>query len=122
MPRREELMTTVATVTDTDASIGAAVPANLRRYIYEIKAINEYNGANLLTLGKREDGAAVTTAIDYIRFALLYDTEHDPDGPIAEDALPLHIIEGKGSTGDSYLRAVVASGTAYLRVRYVDAP
>jgi len=121
MLKREDLRTTVATVTTADANIGSAVPQNKRRFIYRIKVINEYDGANLLTLGKRENGAGSTTTIDYVQLATLYDIFPDPE-ELHEDSVPLYIIEGAGSSGSSYLRAVTGSGNAYLTIWYIDAP
>ena len=120
MPRKEDLRTAHATVTTSEANIGSAVPQNYRRYIWKVKATNAYNGENLLMLGKREDGAAATTTIDRIAFATKYETWVDPDSEITEESTPLYIIEGKGETGDSYLRAVTDNGNAYLTIWYTD--
>ncbi|MBA7499970.1 hypothetical protein ES703_35378 [subsurface metagenome] len=126
MLNRDDLktwVTPVATpITTGDANVGSAIPQNMRRFIYAIKAINLHTGANLLTLGKRENGEAVTTtAIDYIQFSTQYETQKDPD-ELKEDSAPLYIIEGAGTGGASYMRAVVGSGTAYLTIWYIDAP
>jgi len=121
MLKREDLRTTVATVTTADANVGSAIPQNMRRFIYRIKATNLYNGPNLLTLGKRENGASSTTVIDYIQMATQYDVWPDPD-ELKEDSAPLYIVEGKGATGDSYVRAQTNNGNAYLTIWYVDAP
>ena len=110
MLKRDDIKTTVATVTTADANVGSAIPQNMRRFIYRIKAINIHTGANLLTLGKREDGAGVTTTIDYVQFATQYEIFPDPD-ELKEDSAPLYVIEGKGTTGDSYLRAVTITET-----------
>ena len=118
---RDELRTQTAQVTTVDADFGSAIPANMRRYIYAIKVVNEYGGNNLLTLGKREDGASSTTVVDYWQAATQYELLVHPD-ELKEDALPLYVVEGKGSTGDSYLRAVTDLGNAYLTIWYVDAP
>jgi hypothetical protein len=118
---RDELRTQTGQVTTADANFGSVVPANMRRYIYGIKVVNEYAGANLLTLGKREDGAGSTTVVDYWHAATQYESLVHPD-ELKEDALPLYAVEGKGSTGDSYVRAVTDLGNAYLTIWYVDAP
>lgn len=123
MLKRDELRTAVATI-GVDANIGSAVPQNMRRFIYKIKAINLLvAGPNLLTIGKRENGAGVTATIDYVQFATQYETWVDPD-ELKEDSAPLYIVEGKGATGDSYLRAAASGGaaSAYLTIWYVDAP
>lgn len=119
--KRDDLKTTVATITAVDANVGSAIPENMRRYIYAIKVINQFAGDNLMTLGKRENGAGATTTIDYVQFATQYETWKDPD-ELKEDSAPLYIIEGKGSTGDSYMRAITDNGNAYLTIWYVDAP
>ncbi|MBA7659283.1 hypothetical protein ES703_67260 [subsurface metagenome] len=124
MLNRDDLKTQVAQVTTDEANFGGddavAVPQNMRRFIYAIKAINEYDGANLLTLRKVENAAAVET-IDYVQFATQYETWKDPD-ELKEDSAPLYIVEGKGDTGDSYLKAVTDNGNAYLTIWYIDAP
>lgn len=118
----EDLRTTVATL-GTEANIGSAVPQNMRRFIYRIKAINLYNGTNLISIGKREDGAISTTWIDYLELTTQYETQTDPEA-LKDDSAPLYIIEGGGSTGDSYLRAVAGGGasSAYFTIWYIDAP
>ncbi|MBA7702345.1 hypothetical protein ES703_111109 [subsurface metagenome] len=128
MLNRDDLKTTVHPVTTTDddtARVGSAIPANMRRFIYAIKAINEHNAANLLTLGKRENGAVATTPVDYVQFATQYETWKDPD-ELKEDSAPLYIVEGAGAVGASYLRAVTSLMTAglgaYLTIWYIDAP
>lgn len=119
--RKDALRTEVATITTADADVGSAVPQNMRRYIYRVKANNQHNGANLLTLGKRENGAGATTTIDYLQMTSHYETLTDPD-ELKEDAAPLYIVEGKGASGNSYLRAVTDNGNAYLTIWYEDAP
>ena len=118
---RDELKTQTGQVTTVDANFGSTIPANMRRYIYGIKMVNEYGGANLLTLGKREDGAGATTVIDYWHATTQYENLVHPD-ELKEDTLPLYVVEGTGSTGDSDLRAVTDNGNAYLTIWYVDAP
>lgn len=125
MLKRDELRTVTATITTTEGNVGSAVPQNMRRFIYKIKATNEHAIANLLTLGKRENGVLVTTVIDRIRWATQYEIWNDPD-ELEEDATPLYIVEGAGAAGTSFLRAVTSLMTAgigaYLTIWYVDAP
>ncbi len=121
MINNDELRTYVAAVTAVEANFGSAIPANHNRYIYRVKMQNLQNGNNLLTLGKRENGAGATTVVDYIQAALQYDFITDPE-QLEENAAPLYIIGGKGSTGDSYVRAVTDNGNAYLTIWYVDKP
>ncbi|GAH32992.1 unnamed protein product [marine sediment metagenome] len=88
MLNRDDLKTEVATIGAADANVGSAIPQNMRRFIYAIKAINIFNGANLLTIGKRENGAGATTIIDYVQAANQYDMWKDPD-ELLEDSAPI---------------------------------
>jgi hypothetical protein len=125
---RDQLKTVTAAVTAVEATIGTVVPVNMRRFIYRTKFISTFNGGNLLTLGKRENGAGGTTVIDYIQTAVLNQMETDPD-ELEEDAEPLYIVEGPASNflitpvGTSVVRAVCsAGGTGFLTLWYIDAP
>jgi len=109
-------------VSNVDAAVGSAIPANMRRCIYKVKATNLFAGANRLTLGKRENGAVGTTVMDYIQTALIYDIWNDPD-ELKEDSAPLYIVEGAGTTGASTIRALCsAAGNFYLTIWYEDTP
>lgn len=121
MLNRDDLKTAVATIVAADGNVGSDIPQNMRRFIYAIKATNIFAGANLLTIGKRENGAGATTIIDYVQAATQYETWKDPD-ELKEDSAPLYIIEGKGDTGDSYLRAEASGASFYLTIWYIDAP
>ena len=121
MLNRDDLKTELATVGIADADVGSAIPQNMRRFIYAIKATNIFNGANLLTLGKRENGVGVTEIIDYVQAATQYETWKDPD-ELLEDSAPLYIVEGAGTTGASYLRAEAGGASFYLTIWYIDAP
>jgi len=118
-----EIQTVIATITNVDANVGLAVPANMRRYIYQYEITNLAAVANTVTLGKREAGAGVTTAIDTISLTLLNDYLPKPDGPLTEDSVPLFIIECGDGT-NSFIRAIgtVVGNNATLLVRYVDGP
>ncbi|MBA7669594.1 hypothetical protein ES703_77725 [subsurface metagenome] len=120
MLNRDDLKTEVATIGIAEADVGSAVPANMRRFIYAIKAINILNAANLLTLRKVENAAAVET-IDYVQAAAQYDMWKDPD-ELLEDSAPLYIIEGAGAAGASHLRAIAGGASFYLTIWYIDAP
>lgn len=121
MLNRDDLKTEVATIGAADANVGSAIPQNMRRFIYAIKAINIFNGANLLTIGKRENGAGATTIIDYVQAANQYDIWKDPD-ELKEDSAPLYIVEGAGAAGASYLRAEAGGASFYFTIWYIDAP
>jgi hypothetical protein len=117
----DELRTQEGAVTTADANFGSAIPQNMKRCIYRVKVQNEYDGANLLTLGKRENGAGATTTVDVFQSALQYDIFTDPE-QLQENSEPLYEVGGKGDTGDSYVRAVTDNGNAYLTIWYVDKP
>ena len=121
MLNRDDLKTAVAIVGAADADVGSAIPQNMRRFVYAIKATNIFNGANLLTIGKRENGAVGTTIIDYVQAAIQYDMWKDPD-ELKEDSAPLYIVEGAGTGGASYLRAEAGGASFYLTIWYIDAP
>jgi hypothetical protein len=119
---RDDLKTTFQAITAVDALVGSAVPENMRRFIYKIKAQNTSAGAAELTIGKRENGAGATTVVDQINFAVPSENWLDPE-ELKEDSMPLYIIEGKGSTGDSYLYAAMDAGnTCNLIIWYIDSP
>ncbi|GAI08906.1 unnamed protein product [marine sediment metagenome] len=93
----------------------------MRRFIYAIKATNIFNGANLLSIGKRENGIGITTPLDYVQAATQYETWKDPD-ELKEDSAPLYDVEGAKAGGASYLRAVAVGASFYLTIWYIDAP
>jgi hypothetical protein len=122
MAKKNALQTAVFAVNNVDANIGTQIPQNMFRYIYRVKWTNLFNGPNLLTLGKRENGAGATTVVDTFQAALQYDNDVDPD-ELREESLPLYAIGGTGATGASFLRAVCsAAGTFALTIWYEDAP
>lgn len=123
MPKKNALQTMVVAVNNVDANIGTQIPVNHMRYIYRVKWTNLFNGPNLLTLGKRENGAGATTVVDTFQAALIYDQDEDPPDDIKEDSVPLYTIGGTGVTGTSFLRAVCsAAGTFAMTLWYEDAP
>jgi hypothetical protein len=127
------LKTITVTVTNADADVGTAIPQNMRRCIYKIKATNLFAGPNLLTLGKRENWvAAATVVVDLIQAVLIYDIWNDPD-ELKEDSAPLYIVEGAiddptslawgVTTGPSHVRAVCsAAGQFFMTLWYTDTP
>lgn len=124
----DALKTVTVTVTNADADVGSAIPQNMRRAIYKIKATNLFAGVNLLTLGKRENGAGATTVVDRIQAVLIYDLYESPD-ELKEDSAPLYIVEGPfvsptvPAVGTSHVRAVCsAAGQMYLSLWYTDSP
>jgi hypothetical protein len=122
MAKKNALQTAVFAVNNVDANIGTQIPQNMFRYIYRVKWTNLFAGPNLLTLGKRENGAGATTVVDTFQAALQYDQDVDPN-ELREESLPLYTIGGTGGTGTSFLRAVCsAAGTFALTIWYEDAP
>jgi hypothetical protein len=128
MLNRDELKTVTMAVTPADTQVGTIVPLNYRRYIYRVRFISTINGSNILTLGKREDGAGATTIIDRFATILMNDTDTDPD-ELEENSAPLYTIEGPASNfgitpvGTSTVRALLsAGGTGFLTLWYVDSP
>jgi hypothetical protein len=118
---KNSVQTATFTVTNADADLGSAIAAGMIRFIYRVKWINEFAGANLLTLGKRENGAGVTTTLDVFQAALQYDQDADPD-ELTDDSDPLYSVGGAGATGASYLRGGTDNGNMYVTIWYEDAP
>ena len=116
---RDELRIFTGPVTTAEANFGSTVNPNQRRFIYRVKVVNENPGSNLLTLKKSENGG-VSVPVDYYQTAVQYETQTDPED-LLEDSEPLYIVEGGGSGGTSYLRAVTDTGNAYLTIWYIDA-
>lgn len=121
----DALKTLVATVGVADANIGTPIPSLMKRVIYKMKWENEFAGVNLLTLGKRENGAGATTVIDYGRAIAQYDAFIDPDS-LHEDSAPLYTIDGPPDTADptyvgtSYIRAQATGASIFLTLWYED--
>ena len=117
----------VATGAPAEVTVGSAVPQNFRRFIYRIKFINGGVGANQLLLGKRENGAVGTTAIDTIQAAVTNEVITDPDD-LKEESAPLYTVDGPPGNVpvavafNSLLRAYTTAGVGIFTYWYVDAP
>lgn len=124
---RDELKVVTSAVTAADATVGSVVPANMRRFIYRVKFVNTFAGPNLLTIGKRENGAGATTVIDRVQTAVLDQMETDPDA-LFEDSAPLYTIEGPASSaaitpvGTSIVRAQCSAASGFFTYWYLDSP
>lgn len=125
---KDALKTVVVTVTNADATVGPVIPVDMVRYVYRIRFTNLAGGAQLLTIGKRENGAGATTIVDYIQTAVTLEMFTDPD-EIKEDSAPLYTIFGgpsRGSTATappstSLVRAVTDQAAGgYLTLWYED--
>lgn len=120
MIRPNEIQSVAATVTVADAAVGSNIPQNMFRYVYKVKVTNLNAGPNLVSIGKRENGAGATTNLDNVQATLVNDLFED--GDLKEDAVPLYVIGGAGAVGVSTFRAVCSAGTAMVTVWYKDAP
>jgi hypothetical protein len=122
---RDELKQAIAVVGIVDAAIFSAIPMNMKRYIYKIRATNLFAGPNILTIAARENtaGVFITRIVDRIHFAMIDDQITDPD-ELHEDSAPLYTIDGPSTVGmTSGIRAACsAAGTVDLFIEYVDAP
>jgi len=126
-----ELRTAVAAValgvinTGSDVVFGLAIPQNMRRFVYRVKFINTFAGVNQLVIGKRENGAAATTIVDYVQAAVVNEMNTDPDN-LTEDSAPLYIIEGPpgnvATAATSFIRAFCSAGGGLLTLWYADRP
>lgn len=96
-------------------SLGSQIPANMRRYVYFIKATNQFNGANRLTLARGP--AAAEVAVDYVQAALQYDIWEYPEA-LPENSAPIYIFE----TVDEYIRVLTSAGDCDVFVIYADEP
>ena len=120
--KKDALHTTSYLVTNVDTAFGSQIPINMLRYIYRVKWINLFDGANLLTLGKRENGAGPpTVVVDVFQAALQYDQDTDLED-LDENSAPLYVIGGTGATGASFLWAVATQNNMILVIWYEDAP
>ena len=96
-------------------SLGSLIPTNMRRYVYRIKAINQFAGANMLSLARGPAGAE--TVIDHLQAATQYETYIDPD-EFKESAAPIYIFEAV----DQYIRVITDNGNCDVFIEYCDEP
>lgn len=115
--KREELRHITATAAAGAAALmteSTVASANMRRYIYRIKTVNEFDGANMLSLN-RGSATVVGALIDKIAHALQYDMWPDPD-ELKEDSAPLYILEAAEG-----LWLSTSAGDCQVTIWYVDA-
>lgn len=115
--KREELQHISATAAAGAAALMAGstvAPANMRRYIYRIKTVNEFAGANTLTLN-RGSATVVGALIDEIAHATQYEMWTDPDD-LKEDSAPLYILEAAEG-----LWLSTDAGNCQVTIWYLDA-
>lgn len=128
MINRDELKTVTAAVGLAEVTVGSVIPRGMRRFIYRIKFINQFGGANQLAIGKRENDAPGTTPIDYVQAAVPLEMIPDPD-ELKENAAPLYVIDGGPGnvapvlplTATSIVRAVTNGGAGIFTYWYLDA-
>jgi len=120
MIKKSELQTITIVAGLVDAAIGPAIPLNHRRYVYSVKGVNQFAGANVLTVGARENGAGATVALWYLSGVLAGDVDQDPDDELTENAVPLFSVGGAGAAGASTARVVTSAGNMLVAMRYVD--
>ena len=124
---RTSLPTAVALGAGAEVTVGNAIPQNHRRFIYRIRFTNLVAGPNQLLLGKRENGAGVTTAVDQIQSAVVNEVVNDPE-ELFENSAPLYIIDGPpgqvpvAAALNSLVRAYTDAGAGILIYWYIDAP
>ena len=125
MNRNELQVVTQTIVVAPGAIVGSNIPTNYTRYIYRFK-IQSLFGAQTFTLGRRENGAGATTAMDIFYRPLINDGIFDPEDGVKEDSIPLYRVGGPISlngaviAGASNVWAFVDVGTAYLTYWYID--
>lgn len=94
-------------------SLGTAIPANMRRYVYRIKTVNLLAGLNELTLARGP--AASEVAIDYLPAATENEVYIDPD-ELKEDSAPIYIFEA----ADTNIRVITNNGNMRVFIVYAD--
>lgn len=115
--KREELQHITATAAAGAAALMAGstvASANMRRYIYRIKTVNEIVGDNTLTLN-RGSATVVGALIDEIAHAIQFDMWTDPD-VLLENAAPLYILEAAEG-----LWLSTDNGNCQVTIWYLDA-
>jgi hypothetical protein len=113
---KQSLKTAVITANNAAyQSLGTAIPANMRRYIYRIKTVNLIAGLNELTLARGP--AASEVAVDYLPAATQNEVYIDPD-ELKEDSAPIYIFEA----GDANIRVITDNGNMRVFVIYADEP
>jgi len=96
-------------------SLGTAIPANMRRYVYRIKTVNQIAGLNELTLARGP--AAAEVPIDYIAAVTQNEVYIDPD-ELKEDSAPIYIFEA----ADTNIRVITDNGNMRVFIIYADEP
>jgi len=116
MVDKRALQSVLGTIDNTVGGIafGTVVPANMRRYIYKIKTVNQFNGANQLQFG-HQTAPAAGVIVDYIDHVLIHDMWNDPD-ELKEDSLPIYIIPA----GSQLWGLASAAGDIYVYIEYED--
>lgn len=120
---KQSLITAFVTIAgnNTYENLATAIPQNMRRYVYRIKAIKDGGGAaSLITLADKL-GAFGETEKDLWWLVVPYDTWNDPD-EITENSSPLYIFEGSSSTASRFIRCKATTLGAIITIWYCDEP
>jgi len=114
--KKQALRTAIITANNASyQSLGTKIPSNMRRYVYFIKATNQHNGANKLTIARGP--AASEAAVDYVQATNQYDIWEYPEA-LPENAAPIYIFEKV----DEYIRVETDNGDMDVFIIYADEP
>lgn len=96
-------------------SLGSQIPADMRRYVYFIKATNQVVGPNELSIAR---GPAVAeVVIDTVQATLQYDIWEYPEA-LPENAAPIYIFEA----ADEHIRVITDNGNMAVFIIFADEP
>jgi len=98
-------------------SIGSQIPDDMRRYVYFIKATNQFGGVNELTIARGPAGSEAGAEVDYVQATNQYDIWEYPEA-LPENAAPIYIFE----TVDEYIRVITDNGDFKVFIIYADEP
>ncbi len=118
---KQALQTTTVTIAanNTYENLGSAIPQNMRRMVYRIKAIKDSGGAeSLITIADRLASAAETEK-DLWYLTTPRETLVDPD-ELQEDSTPLYIFEASSSTASRYIRVKSTLLGVIVTIWYCD--
>lgn len=114
--KKQSLRTAIITANNAAyQSLGTAIPANMRRYVYRIKTVNQLAGLNELILARGP--AAAEVPIDYLPAATENEVYIDPD-QLKEDSSPIYIFEAV----DANIRVMTDNGNMRVFIIFADEP
>jgi len=116
--KKQSLRTAIVTANNAGyQSIGSKIPSDMRRYVYFIKAINQFGGANELTIARGPAGSEAAGIVDYVQGTNQYDIWEYPEA-LPENTAPIYIFE----TVNEYIRVTTNNGDCKVFVIYADEP